>query len=60
MAVEGVASVRAARFRRRGSTTTVPLADGVLTFGRLEIAQLENDRNFPERGALDITMGGGK
>jgi hypothetical protein len=60
MAVEGVASVRAARFRRRGSTTTVPLADGVLTFGRLEIAQLENDRNFPERGALDINMGGGK
>lgn len=60
MAVEGVASVEARVFRRRGTTTTVPLEDGVLTFGRLEIAQLENSRNFPERGALDIEMGGGK
>ncbi|MEX0348086.1 MAG: putative baseplate assembly protein [Paracoccaceae bacterium] len=60
MKVEGVASVRALHFRRRGSTSTVALDDGELTFGRLEIAQLENDPNFPERGALDINMGGGK
>lgn len=61
MAVPGVASVKATRFRRRGDRNSkIGLRDGVLTFGRLEIAQLENDRNFPERGALDITMGGGK
>jgi predicted phage baseplate assembly protein len=60
MAVEGVASVEARHFRRRGDTRTVSLEDGVLSFGRLEIAQLENDPNFPERGALDIDMAGGK
>lgn len=60
MAIEGVASVEAKRFRRRGSTRLSPLRDGLLTFGRLEIAQLENDPNFPERGSLDIEMGGGK
>jgi hypothetical protein len=60
MAIEGVASVEARHFRRRGSTRTVTLQDGVLTFGRLEIAQLENNPNFPERGALELEMGGGK
>lgn len=58
--IEGVASVEATHFRRRGSTDPAPLADGVLTFGRLEIAQLENNPNFPERGAMSIEMGGGK
>lgn len=60
MAVAGVASVEARRFRRRGAARSTGLADGVLRFGRLEIAQLDNDPNFPERGALEITMGGGK
>jgi hypothetical protein len=60
MEIEGVASVEATLFRRRGTTTTVSLEDGVLRFGRLEIAQLENNRNFPERGSLAIEMGGGK
>jgi predicted phage baseplate assembly protein len=60
MSVEGVASVEARRFRRRGSTRTAALEDGVLTFGRLEIARLENDPSFPERGTLEIEMGGGK
>ncbi|WP_282606172.1 putative baseplate assembly protein [Pelagibius sp. Alg239-R121] len=60
MAVEGVTSVKATRFRRRGTTTTTPLKDGVIALGRLEIAQLENNPNFPERGAITIEMGGGK
>jgi predicted phage baseplate assembly protein len=60
MAVAGVASVEARHFRRRGSTRTAALADGVLTFGRLEIPRLENDPSFPERGTLEIEMGGGK
>jgi len=60
MAVEGVASVEARYFRRRGSTRTDALEDGVLKFGRLEIAQLENDPSFPERGTLSVEMGGGK
>ena len=60
MKVEGVASVEATYFRRRGSTDPAPILDGVLTFGRLEIAQMENSPNFPERGALAVEMGGGK
>jgi hypothetical protein len=27
---------------------------------RLEIARLENEPNFPERGLLTVTLGGGK
>jgi hypothetical protein len=27
--------------------------------GRLEIARLDNDPNFPERGTLTLTLGGG-
>jgi hypothetical protein len=60
MAVEGVSSVRATVFRRRGRPNPTPLADGVIEFGRTEIAQLDNDPNFPERGAIQINMGGGK
>lgn len=60
MEIQGVASVEATYFRRRGSTDVAPLLDGVLDFARLEIAQLENDPNFPERGAIEIEMGGGK
>ena len=47
-------------FRRRGQPDPTPLLDGVLPIGRLEIAQLENDPNFPERGTLTVEMGGGK
>jgi hypothetical protein len=60
MDVEGVTSVKATTFRRRGTTTTKPLEDGVIEMGRLEIAQCENDRNFPERGSVIVTIGGGK
>ena len=59
-AVEGLSSVSATLFRRRGHPDPVPLLDGVLAIGRLEIAQLENDPNFPERGSLAVGMGGGK
>ena len=60
MSVEGVTSVKATKFRRRGTTSTTALEDGVIEMGRLEIAQLENDRNFPERGSIEIEMGGGQ
>ena len=32
---------------------------GVLRMGRLEIARLDNDPSFPERGVLSLTFGGG-
>ena len=60
MAVEGVTSVNATLFRRRGRPDPVPLLDGAIETGRLEIVQLENAPNFPERGSIEIETGGGK
>lgn len=58
--VEGVESVRVDRFERLIGPSPTSLADGVITVGRLEIAQLENNPNFRERGTLKLTAGGGK
>ena len=59
-AVPGVASVHITTFKRQGSTDTSPRDDGFLKLGRLEIARLNNDRNFAERGVFTLTLGGGK
>lgn len=58
--IEGVASAQIIRFQRQGVPDDKPLADGVLSLGRLEIARLENDPDFPEHGVLRLTMEGGK
>ena len=60
-AVQGVSSVVIDRFRRLRSTDDYEASDtGVLELDRLEIARLDNDPNFPERGVLKLTLGGGK
>jgi len=60
-AIQGVASVVIDTFQRlRAPLDPKPLDNGVLTIGRLEIARLDNDPNFPERGVLKLTVGGGK
>ena len=60
-AIQGVASVVINTFQRlRVPPDPKPLDDGVLTIGRLEIARLDNDPNFPERGVLKLSVGGGK
>lgn len=58
--VQGVASVEITAFRRQGNPNTEARNEGVLEMGRLEIARLDNDPNFPERGVLRIRMGGGR
>ncbi len=58
--VPGVASAVVTLFQRHGTPDPVPLALGRLTLSRLEIARLDNDRNFPERGVFRLKMGGGK
>ena len=60
MSIEGVTSVKATTFQRRGGTSAIPLEEGVIRMGRLEIARCENDRNYPEHGAVTVKMGGGK
>ncbi len=59
-AVDGVASVHITTFRRRGSVDNSAVDTGSLRLGRTEIAQLDNDRNFAERGVFRLTLGGGK
>jgi len=59
-AVQGVASVVIDTFQRLRFPDPKPLDDGVLSLDRLEIARLDNDPNFPERGVLTLSVGGGK
>jgi len=59
-AVEGVESVEVVRFRRRGRPEGTAKDDGFLPMDRLEIARLDNDRNFQENGRLELLMGGGR
>jgi len=58
--VRGVSSVQITRFTRQGDDDQKPLSDGFMHLGKLEIARLENDPNFPERGVLKLTLLGGK
>jgi hypothetical protein len=48
------------KFQRQGTDEIRFIDDGKLPLGRLEIARLDNDPNFPERGVLRVGMGGGK
>jgi hypothetical protein len=59
-AVPGVLYADITMFRRYGQPSTSALASGQLQLGRTEIAQLDNDPNFPDHGVLRITLGGGK
>jgi predicted phage baseplate assembly protein len=59
MSVAGVASVVVTRFQRWGKLANKELDNAVLTPGEFEIVRLDNDRNFPENGKLEFTMGGG-
>ncbi|WP_068827024.1 putative baseplate assembly protein [Pseudomonas sp. BMS12] len=58
--VAGVAAVQVTRFQRQGQADPKPLADGFMHLGRLEIARLDNDPNFPEHGVLRLALHGGK
>lgn len=59
-AVDGVAAVEAVRFERRDRPGGDGLRSGRIDFGRLEIARLDNDPDFPERGTFQVMMRGGK
>lgn len=58
--VPGVASARITKFQRQDRPDDGPLRTGKLTFDRLEIARLDNDRDFPEHGVFRLEIGGGK
>lgn len=58
--VEGVDSVSVKRFAKQGIEGTSGIAAGKLELGRLEIARLENDPNFPDRGVFRPVLKGGR
>ena len=48
------------RLQRRFAAAIGELESGALPIGELEVAQLDNDPNFPEHGRLELLMGGGR
>lgn len=58
--VAGVQSVVITKFGIQDDASTGTLNSSKIELGPLEIAQLENDRNFPKRGVLKLIMKGGK
>ena len=55
--VTGVESVNIKKFQRQGIDSNEARLSGTLKLGRLEIARLDNDRNFPERGVFTLERG---
>jgi hypothetical protein len=58
--VAGVECIRVKEFRRLFALPNREIENGVLPLGTNEIAQLDNDPNYPERGQLEIQMMGRK
>jgi hypothetical protein len=59
-AVAGVLSARVTRLQRLFELPNGELAQGYLSLGPLEIAQLDNDPNYPEHGKLTLDVKGGR
>lgn len=62
--LEGVLYVEITEFRMQDADPNTigaigTLADNFISIRRGEIAQLDNDQNFPENGSLKLTMKGG-
>ena len=58
--VPGVDSVTIQKFQRLGLDSAESADTGRIAVGRLEIARLDNDANFPENGVLTIHVDGGR
>jgi len=59
-AVEGVSSVEVTKLQGLGSENRQALEDGYLSVGQLEVARLDGDPNFPERGVFRMIVEGGE
>ena len=58
--VPGVRNVTASIFQPQGVNSPIYLQTGEIKIGQLQVARLENDRNFPDHGRLTLVMEGGK
>jgi hypothetical protein len=59
-AVAGVESVQVTKLQRLFEASRHEIENGVLTLGPFEVAQLDNDPNFPEHGRLALHLKGGR
>jgi hypothetical protein len=60
MSVAGVDTVKVTELRRLGEPDAGAAAAGVLPLASMEIAQLDNDPDFPEHGVLTLHLEGGR
>ena len=60
LAVTGVECVTVVKFQRLFAPANSEIANGILPLATNEIAQLDNDPNFPEHGRLLIQVQGGR
>jgi Baseplate J-like protein len=58
--VAGVTSVTATVFEPQGVNSTTYLAHGEIPLGPFQIAQMDNDRSYPNHGQLTLVLKGGK
>jgi Baseplate J-like protein len=58
--VAGVQAVAATTFQPQGAPTNQYLDAGEMKLAALQLARLDNDRNFPDHGQLTLVMEGGK
>jgi predicted phage baseplate assembly protein len=56
----GVVSVQVLRMQRQFEASNREIQNGLLPLGPFEIAQLDNDPNFPDHGRLEIQVSGGR
>lgn len=59
-AVVGVTGVRVKRLQRQFEASNREIENGVLPLGPFQIARLDNDPNWPDRGKLEINVAGGR
>jgi hypothetical protein len=59
-AVEGVENVTVEQLQRRFEDAAGELDAGILPLGRMEVAQLDGDPDFPENGLLTLKVFGGR
>jgi hypothetical protein len=58
--VDGVSGIKIVTFQRQGQNSIEALLKGKLELGRFEIARLDNNPDFPERGVFRLSLEGGK
>ena len=58
--VEGITSVEVTKLQRAFVGADNEIQNGLLALGSFEIAQLDNDPNYPEQGTLTLVMNGGR